>query len=77
MQQLVRALTDYIEQMSNPGPVVCSTLRILQVPRSGGRLPIGSVWSNSGVLYIVEAGSGYATGVSGTGHIGTPTITVV
>lgn len=77
MQQLVRALMDYIEQMANPGPAVCSSLRILQIPHSGFRLPVGSVWSNSGVLYIVELNNGYAGTVSATGHIGTVTVTTV
>ena len=77
MQQLVRALTDYIEQMANPGPVVCSSLRILQVPHSGYSLPNGSVWSNSGVLYIVESSNGYAGSVTGTTALGTVTVTTV
>ena len=77
VQQLVRSLTDYIEQMANPGPVVCSSLRILQVPHSGYLLPNGSVWSNNGVLYIVESNNGYAGGVVGTSALGTVTVTVV
>lgn len=77
LQNLVRALTAYIENMSNPGPVVCSTLRILQIPHSGYLLPVGSVWSNSGVLYTIETNKGYAGGVTGTGHVGNVTVTVV
>ena len=74
VQQLVRALTDYIQQAANPGPVVCATLRILQVPHSGYNLPEGSVWSNNGVLFIVEPNRGYAGGVAGTTSLGTVTV---
>lgn len=73
-QQLVRALTDYIEQSANPGPLVCATLRILQIPHSGYNLPTGSVWSNSGVLFVVESSNGYPGSVSATGSIGTVTV---
>lgn len=77
LQQLVRAMTDYIEQMSNPGPVVCSSLRILQCPRSGGGLPQGSVWARNGVLYIVDSSYGSPGGVTAVGSVGTVTVTTV
>jgi len=75
--QLVRALSDYIEQSANPGPVVCSSLRILSIPHSGYALPEGSVWSNDGVLYVVESNKGYAGGLAGTSGLGTVTVTTV
>lgn len=77
MAQLVRALSSYIEQMANPGPVVCSSLQILSVPHSGGGLPNGGIWSNSGVLYIVEANNGYPSSLKATTHLGTVTVTTV
>ena len=74
MQQLVRALSNYIEQMANPGPVVCSDLRILQCPTSGTGLPEGSIWQRNSVLYIVTASTGYPVGLAGTTGIGTVTV---
>jgi hypothetical protein len=74
LNQLVRALTDYIEQMSYPKDDVCSTLRVLQMPHSGYNLPAGSVWSNNGVLYVVELNVGYAGSVLGTTGLGTVTV---
>ena len=75
--QLVRAMGRHIEEMTNPGDVACSSLIILQIPHSGGGLKEGSVWSNNGVLYIVEPNVGYPSGVSATVSRGTVTVTTV
>ena len=37
-EQLVNGLNKYVLQMANPGPMVCATLQILQIPHSGYNL---------------------------------------
>lgn len=74
MQQLIRELQDYIIQMANPGPLVGATLQLLQVPHSGGGLPVGSIWSNNGVALFIEPHNGYPGKVTGTMQLGTPTV---
>ena len=74
MQQLVRAVQDYIIQNANPGPLVGATLQLLQVPHSGYNLPAGSIWSNNGVALFVETHNGYPGRVTGTTALGTVTV---
>lgn len=77
MQQLIRALNSYVERMAATGPLVGSSLMIVSLPHSGYLLPVGSFWSNSGIVHVVESNQGCAGGVAGTATLGTVTVTTV
>lgn len=55
--ETIRTLNLYFRQIQNPGPVVGSTLLLLQLPTSSAGLPDGTVWHDrdSNVLRIVDS----------------------
>lgn len=51
---IVQTLNLYFRQLQNPGPQVCSTLQILQLPTSATGLPVGSVWVDTGAGNVLK-----------------------
>lgn len=74
--QLLDDLRRIVVQLNNPGPVVCSSLRFLQLPTTGAMLPGGSVFIDGDTLKIVDPDVPYAPTMLAMTAVGSVTVTV-
>ena len=49
-----RALNIYFRQLQNPGPVIGSTFRALNLPTSDTGLPVGSFWVDASAGNVIK-----------------------
>jgi hypothetical protein len=75
MAQLIGALRLYFTQQDSNVPLQMDGLRLLNLPTSGYNLPEGTVFQDGEFLKIVSLNFAYVQGVSGTGSVGSVTIT--
>jgi hypothetical protein len=75
MSQLIGALRLYFTQQDSNVPLQMDGLRLLNLPTSGYNLPEGTVFRDGEFLKIVLLNFAYVQGVSGTGSVGSVTIT--
>jgi hypothetical protein len=54
LNEVIRTLNLYFRQVQNPGPVVASTIRGLQLPTSAAGLPSGSLWVDTAAAYVIK-----------------------
>lgn len=52
--ETIRTLNLYFRQLQNPGDVVASTIRVLQLPTSAAGLPSGSLWVDTAAAYVIK-----------------------
>ena len=76
MSQLIGALRLYFAQGDSNTPLQMDGLRLLNLATSGYNLPEGTVFRDVEFLKIVLPNFAYLQGVSGTGNVGTVTVTV-
>ena len=76
MAQLIGALRLYFTQSDSNASLQMDGLRLLNLPTSGYNLPEGTVFADGEYLKIVLPNFAYLQGVSGTGNVGTVTVTV-
>ncbi len=76
MAQLIGALRLYLTQADSNAALQIDGLRLLNLPTSGYNLPEGTVFRDGEFLKIVLPNFAYLQGVSGTGNVGTVTVTV-
>jgi len=76
LSQLIGALRLYFQQLDSNTPLQADGLRLLNLPTSGYNLPEGTVFRDGEYLKIVLPNIAYVAGVSGTGNIGTVTVTI-
>jgi len=74
--QLVGVLRLYFTQLDSNVALQTDGLRLLKLPTSGYNLPEGTVFRDGEYLKIVLPNFAYVAGVSGTGNIGTVTVTI-
>jgi hypothetical protein len=77
MSQLIGALRIYFAQSDSNAALQLDGLRLLNLPTSGYNLPEGTVFRDGEYLKIVTPNFAYVAGVSGTGNIGTVTVTIL
>ena len=53
MEDLVRALDNYIQQERNPGEMRGTKLTLTDLPTSPTGLEVGSLWNDAGTVKIV------------------------
>jgi|TARA_Y100000310_G_scaffold208348_2_gene208943 2-keto-4-pentenoate hydratase len=78
LNELVRGIEEFAEQIDNPGPLRGSVLHLSNLQRNGGGLRAGDIFSDGGVLTIIrpsDEGFAYAGTLVGTGAVGTVTVT--
>jgi hypothetical protein len=75
MAQLIGALRLYFTQSDSNAALQLDGLRLLNLPTSGYNLPEGTVFQDGEFLKIVSLNFAYVQGVSGTGSVGSVTIT--
>ena len=75
MAQLIGALRLYFTQSDSNAALQIDGLRLLNLPTSGYNLPEGTVFQDGEFLKIVSLNFAYVQGVSGTGSVGSVTIT--
>ena len=76
MSQLIGALRLYFAQGDSNTPLQMDGLRLLNLATSGYNLPEGTVFRDGEFLKVVLPNFAYLQGVSGTGNVGTVTVTV-
>lgn len=76
MAQLIGVLRLYFAQNDSNAALQLDGLRLLNLPTSGYNLPEGTVFRDGEFLKVVLPNFAYLQGVSGTGNIGTVTVTV-
>lgn len=76
MAQLIGVLRLYFTQLDSNAALQLDGLRLLNLPTSGYNLPDGTVFRDGEYLKIVLPNIAYLAGVSGTGNIGTVTVTI-
>ena len=52
--ETIRTLNLYFRQNQNPGDIVGSSLRLLNLPTSDSGLPSGSVWVDTGASNVLK-----------------------
>ena len=77
MSQLIGALRLYFTQQDSNVPLQMDGLRLLNLATSGYNLPEGTVFRDGEFLKIVLPNFAYLQGVSGTGNVGTVTVTII
>ena len=76
MAQLIGVLRLYFTQLDSNAALQLDGLRLLNLPTSGYNLPDGTVFRDGEYLKIALPNVAYVAGVSGTGNIGTVTVTI-
>jgi hypothetical protein len=76
MAQLIGVLRLYFQQLDSTVPLQVDGIRLLNLPTSGYNLPDGTVFRDGEYLKIALPDFAYVAGVSGTGNIGTVTVTI-
>jgi len=77
LSQLIGALRLYFTQLDSNVPLQMDGLRLLNLATSGYNLPEGTVFRDGEYLKIVLPNFAYLQGVSGTGNVGTVTVTII
>jgi len=77
LSQLIGALRLYFTQLDSNVPLQADGIRLLNLPTSGYNLPEGTVFRDGEYLKIVLPNIAYVAGVSGSGNIGTVTVTII
>ena len=72
--ELVRAFTLFIEQQRNPGEGRNTNLVLTNLPTSDFGLEAGSLFQENGFVKIALGNLAYGIGSSGTGAVGTVTV---
>jgi hypothetical protein len=76
LSQLISVLRLYFTQLDSNVALQTDGIRLLKLPTSGYNLPDGTVFRDGEYLKIVQPNFAYMAGVSGTGNIGTVTVTI-
>lgn len=76
LSQLIGVLRLYFQQLDSTVPLQVDGIRLLNLPTSGYNLPDGTVFRDGEYLKIALPDFAYVAGVSGTGNIGTVTVTI-
>jgi hypothetical protein len=76
MSQLIGALRLYFAQSDSNAALQLDGLRLLNLPTSGYNLPEGTVFRDGEILKIVLPNISYVAGVSGTGSLGSVTVSI-
>lgn len=79
VQRLAQVILSITEQARNPGEVVASALTLIngdfELPTTDSNLPRGGVFQVNGQLRISVAHLPHVNGLSGTGSVGSVTVT--
>ena len=54
MDEFVRMLTLYFQQLQTPGPLRGNTLVLTRLPTSAAGLPSGSIWVDTANSYVLK-----------------------
>lgn len=52
--EIVRSLNLHFRQIQNPGPVVCSSITVINLPTAAAGLPSGSLWVDAAAAYVIK-----------------------
>lgn len=75
MQEITRAFSVFISQFQNPGDARHTVLTLTNLQDNDQGLEAGALFQVDGFVKITQAHSPHVGGVSGTGGVGTVTVT--
>lgn len=75
IDQLIAALEEAIDTLNSTRQRNFTEINLTNTQTHGAGLRIGDVFTDTGILSIVQAGIGYAAPLSMTGSVGTVSIT--
>jgi hypothetical protein len=76
LAQLIGVLRLYFTQLDSNAALQVDGIRLLNLATSGYNLPNGTVFLDGEFLKVVLPNFAYLQGVSGTGNMGTVTVTI-
>jgi hypothetical protein len=76
LAQLIGVLRLYFTQLDSNAALQVDGIRLLNLSTSGYNLPNGTVFLDGEFLKVVLPNFSYLQGVSGTGNMGTVTVTI-
>jgi peptidoglycan hydrolase-like protein with peptidoglycan-binding domain len=76
LAQLIGVLRLYFTQLDSNAALQVDGIRLLNLPTSGYNLPEGTVFRDGENLKVVLPNISYLAGVSGTGSLGTVTVSI-
>jgi len=75
MAELVRSFSVLLEQMQNPGDLRATTITATELPTSDYGLETGAFFQRNGFVKVVLSYQTNPNGVTGTGQVGSVTVT--
>ena len=75
MTEVMRAFSVYLTQMQNPGDVRATTITATELPTSDYGLETGAFFQRNGFVKVVLNYQTNPNGVTGTGQVGSVTVT--
>ena len=73
--EVIRAFSVYVQQQQNPGEGRNTFTVFTQLQTDDSGLEIGAVFNHGGYLKVTEANTPHARGSTGTGGVGSVTVT--
>ena len=74
-QEITRAFSVFLQQFQNPGDARNTTLTLTNLPSTDQGLEIGALFQVDGFVKITQTHTPHVGGVSGSGNVGTVTVT--
>jgi hypothetical protein len=76
MAEVVRSFSVFLQQMQNPGDMRGTTLTLTNLPSHNQGLETGALFEHGGYVIITQANLPYPDGASGTGEVGSVSVTI-
>ena len=76
MAEVVRAFSVFLQQMQNPGDMRGPTLTLTNLQYHDQSLETGALFEHGGYVKITQANIPHPAGTSGTGQVGSVSVTI-
>lgn len=76
MAEVVRAFSVFLQQMQNPGDMRGTTLTLTNLQYHDQSLETGALFEHGGYVKITQANIPHPAGTSGTGQVGSVSVTI-
>ena len=73
--EIIRSFAVYLEQYGNPGEERATKITITALPTNNNSLETGALFNHDGTVKITELNKSFPAGNSGTGAIGSVSVT--
>ena len=73
--EVIRAFSVFLEQVQNPGDVRATDLTLTDLQTDDSGLETGAIFNHGGYVKITQTNTPHARGSTGTGAVGSVTVT--